>query len=92
MAALTLLLYDYVPDIVERRVPHRDSHLALLRRLHDDGRCVAAGAFGDPPAGAAFVFRSAASAEGFVRSDPYVAAGLVTAHRIEPWTVVVGEL
>lgn len=26
-----LLLYDYVPDILERREPHREGHLALVR-------------------------------------------------------------
>ena len=29
----SLLLYDYVDDIVERRAPFRDAHLALVRDL-----------------------------------------------------------
>jgi hypothetical protein len=32
------------------------------------------------------VFR--ADADAFAREDPYVAAGLVTSWRVEPWTVV----
>ena len=51
---LQLLHYDCVPDILERRAPHRQSHLA--------------------PAGP---------------WNPYVAAELVTAWRVEPWNVVV---
>ena len=49
-----------------------------------------AGALGDPPRGALFGFAvdDPARVEEFVAADPYVAAGLVTAHRIEPWTVV----
>src|SRR5437764_16740 len=47
-----LLIYDYVPDIVERRGPHREAHLAYARSWKEDGRIVAAGATGDPPSGA----------------------------------------
>jgi uncharacterized protein len=85
-----LLFYDYVPDIVERRAPHREAHLAHARRWKDDGRIVMAGALGDPPHGAAFVFRvdGPAVVEAFVEADPYVAAGLVSAWRVEPWNVV----
>ena len=33
----SLLLYDYVDDIVERRVPFREAHLALVREAHEQG-------------------------------------------------------
>jgi uncharacterized protein len=86
-----LLFYEYVPDIAERRGPHREAHLALARRWKEEGRLVMAGALGDPPHGAVFVFRAdgPAAAEEFVAADPYVSAGLVTAWRVEPWNVVV---
>jgi len=85
-----LLLYEYVPDIVERRGPHRPDHLALVRRWKDDGRIAIAGALGDPPRGAAFAFRVAdqAEVEQFVADDPYVAAGLVANRRVEQWNVI----
>jgi uncharacterized protein len=83
---LELLHYDYVPDILERRVSHREAHLALIARWKDEGRLVMAGPVGDPPHGGLFVMRE--GAESFVGEDPYVAAGLVTAWRVEPWTVV----
>jgi len=86
---LQLLHYEYVPDIVERRAPHREAHLALAGRWKEDGQLVMAGAVGDPPSGALFVLREGADAEAFVREDPYVAAELVTAWRVEPWNVVV---
>ena len=57
--ALYVLVYDYVPDILERRAPHRDAHLDLVRRLHDEGIIVMAGATGDPVDSALVVFRSA---------------------------------
>lgn len=84
------LFYDYVEDIVERRAPHREQHLALLNEWRADGRIVMGGALGDPPHGALLVFRveDAAQVEQFVAADPYVANGLVTARRVEPWAVV----
>jgi uncharacterized protein YciI len=86
-----LLLYDYVEDVVEKRAPHRERHLAYARRFKDDGRLVMAGAIGDPPHGAALVFRvdDPAEVEAFADGDPYVEAGLVTARRVEPWNVVI---
>jgi uncharacterized protein YciI len=88
--ALTALAYDYVPDMLERRAPHREAHLALVDEWSDLGELAIAGALGDPPHGAFFGFAvdDPARVEEFVAADPYVAAGLVVAHRIEPWTVV----
>jgi hypothetical protein len=85
-----VLHYAYVEDIVERRGPHRDAHLALIRRWHDDGRVPMAGAVGDPPHGGLIVFRvdDPAQVRAFVDEDPYVANGLVADWRVEPWNVV----
>ena len=85
MDQLTVLFYDYVENILELRGPHRERHLALLR----EQGCVMAGALGDPPHGAAIVFNSAEEAEAFRATDPYVEHGLVTASRIEPWTLAI---
>jgi len=86
---LAALEYTYVQDVLERRAPHREAHLALLRRRHEEGSLVMAGATGDPVGGALIVFRDAAAAAAFAEEDPYGAAGLVAAQRIVPWTVVV---
>jgi len=85
------LLYDPAPDYLERRKPFREEHLTLVRRLHQQGRLVMAGAF-DPPDGALLVFRvdGLAEVEAFVKSDPYVKNGVVTGWRVREWTVVVG--
>lgn len=87
-----ILLYTYVPDILEKREPHRPAHLASLRDLHASGTVVMAGATGDPVDGAAIVFRapSPETAADFAETDPYVVNGLVTSWRVVPWTVVVG--
>ena len=85
-----LLLYDYVEDMGSRRGPYRADHLARIAAEQEAGRVVMAGALGDPPAGAAIVFRgvSPGFVEEFVRADPYVLAGLVTQWRVERWSLV----
>jgi uncharacterized protein YciI len=83
-----ILFYDYVDDILERRGPYREAHLA---RIRDESRIVMAGALGDPAHGAAIVFgpdATVAEIGAFAEADPYVTAGLVRASRIEPWNVV----
>lgn len=85
-----ILFYDYVDDILERRGPYREGHLAGICAEREAGRLVMAGAVGDPPHGAVIVFGGVEpeAIETFARSDPYVEAGLVTAWRVEPWNVV----
>ncbi len=90
MADHSILFYEYVEDMAQRRAPHREAHLKRIAAEREAGRVVMAGALGDPPHGAAIVFRDTPhqQIEEFVGNDPYVAAGLVTAHRIERWSVV----
>jgi uncharacterized protein YciI len=85
-----LLFYDYVEDILDRRGPHREAHLERIRAAKERGHVALAGALGDPPHGAAIVFRDVApeQIEAFAREDPYVEAGLVRDWRIEPWRLV----
>ena len=87
----TLLLYEYVDDIIERRGPYRDAHIALLQQLKDSGTILMAGAVGDPVSGAAIVFNPCDPAEvgEYVLRDPYVVTGLVTTWKALRWTVVV---
>lgn len=85
-----LVFYDYVADIVERRAPYREEHLARLASAKEAGLVVSAGALGDPPTGAAIVVAGdVAAAEALIADDPYVVNGLVTGWRIVPWNVVV---
>ena len=88
-----LLLYDVVPDYVERRAPFRAEHFALAQAAHARGELVLAGALADPVDGAVLVFRgdNPAAAEAFARADPYVRNGLVTRWRVRAWTTVVGD-
>lgn len=84
-----LLLYEYVDDVLERRPPHREAHLAAVQTARDAGHIMMAGAFGDPRSGAALVWRGVdrRAIEAFVTADPYNKAGLLTGWRVEPWSV-----
>lgn len=88
-----LLIYDFVPDYMERRAQYRSEHLKLAWDASARGELLMGGAF-NPPEGGALVFQgdSPAVAERFVAADPYVRHGLVKSHTIRQWTTVVGEL
>jgi len=91
-----LLKYEYLPDILERRDPHRPGHLDLAKRLIAEGTCLYGGPTGDPgmtvPRGALFIFTDEESAKLFAKEDPYMKAGLVTGHSIQEWNVVVQKV
>lgn len=85
-----VLIYDYVDDdVVERRAPHREEHIAMVRERLADGRLLMAGALGDdPPHGGLLVFTDASEAEAFAKADPYVTSELVRSWRVDVWQVV----
>jgi uncharacterized protein len=83
-----VLFYDYVEDVLERRGPYREAHLAAIRAAKEDGRILMAGPLGDPPHGAAIVFADQAAAKSFANADPYVQNRLVTNWRVDTWTLV----
>ena len=87
-----MLLYDYVEDVGDKRAPYRAAHLDLLEGLVRQGEVVMGGAWTDPLDGAAIVFKAQdrSAVEAFVRTDPYVANGLVTSWRVREWNVVIG--
>ena len=87
-----LLQYDYVDNVVERRAPYRERHLALVNEYVEKGGLVLAGAYAEPVDGAVLVFKTdeRAKVEEFAIQDPYVKNGLVTEWRIREWTVVAG--
>jgi uncharacterized protein YciI len=97
LSAWYLLLYDVVPDYLERRVPLREEHLRLVREAHARGEIAMAGAHDDPTDdvfdGVVFVFKTGdrAVVQRFADTDPYVKNGLVTRSRIRRWNVVIGE-
>ncbi len=88
-----LLIYEVVPDYVERRGAFRDEHLAMAWKAQAKGQLILAGALANPADGAVFHFRgdSPVVAEEFAKDDPYVRNGLVTRWRVREWKTVVGD-
>lgn len=89
------VLYTYVENMLEKRVPHRPQHLALCQSLQDEGILLLGGALGNPPTDALLVLRARSAEEveeRLVSQDPYCKSGLVTSYKILPWTVVIGSV
>lgn len=85
-----ILFYDYVDDLLERRAPFREAHLAAIRAARERGEVGLAGAIGDPPHGGVIVFQGVSPEEidAFARQDAYMEAGLIRDYRIERWNLV----
>ena len=88
-----LLLYTYVPDILERRPQFRGAHVKYARESVARGELVLGGAFADPVDGAVLFFSAPSKGvvEAFAKSDPYVTGGLVTKWKVREWTTVIGK-
>lgn len=88
-AVYTVVLYEYVDNMLERRKPHREAHLARLDEAKARGELLNAGAFGDADS-AVLVFAPGmeAKAQAFADGDPYVLADLVPSRRVTTWNVV----
>jgi uncharacterized protein YciI len=87
-----LLLYDLVPEYMERRAPLRGAHVRHALQYVERGELVLGGALADPADQAVLLFKgdSPQGAETFAKSDPYVLNGLVRSWRVRSWTTVVG--
>ena len=89
-----LLMYEFVPNYLERRPLHRSEHLRLAWQAHERGELVLAGALAEPADSAVLLFEGESSdaARAFAEADPYVKAGLVTRWSVRPWTTVIGAM
>ena len=87
-----ILFYNYVDNIIEKRVSFREAHLALATSFVESGELLLGGAFANPADGAILIFKveNKVQVEAFVKQDPYVQNDLVTSWNIREWSVVVG--
>jgi uncharacterized protein YciI len=88
-AVYTVVVYEYVDNMLERRKPHREAHLERVHATKARGELVNAGAIGEAER-AMFVFAPGTDdrARAFVERDPYVLAGLVSEWTVTTWNVV----
>ena len=82
----TLLLYEYVDDIIERRGPYRDAHLALLQQLKDSGTVLACfpaleASLGATLTGLPYLGATASAARGHPQGASLASAGRVAGMR-----------
>lgn len=88
-----LLFYELSDDYVARRTELRKVHLEKAWAASERGELVLGGALANPVDGAILLFKggSAAVAEDFAKTDPYVLNGLVKRWYVREWTTVAGE-
>ncbi len=88
-----ILFYKTVDNYIEKRAKYREDHLRLAKEANDNGELILAGAFDNPPDGAALIFESNSpeAAENFAKNDPYVKNGLIKEWYVRPWNVVIGD-
>ncbi len=91
MAKTFMLTYAYVPEMAERRQPHRAAHLAHLQAAGERGLLLLAGAFADPVDGALLVCEADDPGQlyAWLANDPYNLAGLIRATLVRELNVVV---
>jgi uncharacterized protein YciI len=80
--------YDMAPDALPKIMTHFAEHRARIDAFHAQGVLIAAGPLGDPPTGAMAIFTTRAAAEEFIKGDPFVTNGLVSAWRLLEWKEV----
>ncbi len=88
-----LLIYELVPDYVNRRAPLRAEHLRHAWASDGRGELVLGGILTDPVDRAVLFFKgdSPDAARRFAETDPYVLNGLVAKWEVRQWVTVAGE-
>jgi uncharacterized protein YciI/heme-degrading monooxygenase HmoA len=88
-----LLFYEVGDDYVAKRAEFRGAHLKKAWEASERGELILGGALVDPVDGAVLLFEgnSAAVAEEFARTDPYVTSGAVKRWYVREWLTVAGE-
>jgi len=91
----TFAVFTYfVENVAEKRVPHREAHLAHLRELHAAGTLLLGGALLDPMDAGLLILRaeSKETVDAILASDAYAQNGIWTKIVVREWNVVVGNL
>ena len=88
-----LLIYELVPDYVNRRAPLRAEHLRHAWASNGRGDMVLGGILTDPVDRAVLMFQgeSPDAARRFAEQDPYVLNGLVARWEVRQWVTVAGD-
>ncbi|GLI02505.1 hypothetical protein Pa4123_77830 [Phytohabitans aurantiacus] len=87
-----LVIYQYVPDMEQRRTESRPAHIAWLKERAEAGRLILAGATLDPVDSAVLIVRGEdiLAVRRMLLDDPYAAANLIVGVTVRPMGVAVG--
>jgi uncharacterized protein YciI len=87
-----IVTYQYVPEMADRRAPHRPDHLAWLQGLAAAGRLLFAGATLNPVDTGYLVFRGEDTYDvrRLLLDDPYAKADLIVGVTVRPMGVAIG--
>jgi uncharacterized protein YciI len=90
---LYALKYEYVENIVEKRTPYREAHIAHFMKQVQNGNIILGGSIDQPPTAGLTIVRNLTEkeVEQIAKQDPYVINGLVTKYTIKPFLAVVGD-
>lgn len=93
MSTHYLLFYQYTPDYLQKREPHRAEHLRKGWEAVERGELILGGVLDNPGNSAALLFSvdSPQVIEDFVKNDPYFKAGIIEQWQIRPWSTVIGN-
>ena len=87
MAERFVLWGTYCEDVLSKRAPFREEHLARLQQLKEAGSLVTLGPTKDlTRVFGVFEADSAEAAEALVKADVYWRKGIWTSVEIHPWT------
>ncbi|HEV7664525.1 MAG TPA: YciI family protein [Chloroflexota bacterium] len=86
------MMYQYVPDMAERRGPYREAHRARLRQANADGFLVVGGSYDHPADAALLIVRATdmAAVYAWAGQDPYHQGGLITSVSVREFNLAFG--
>jgi uncharacterized protein YciI len=87
-----LLTYNYVPDMVNKRAPHREAHIAYAKAFESKGLLLG-GALQNPVDSGVLLFDSdETSVKTYAENDPYMKNGLITSYSVREIMLAFGSI
>ncbi len=86
-----VMLYEAVPDFMEKAKENLAAHRARLDAFHARGVLLMAGPLTEPAGNALGVFTTKEAVEEFVAGDPFVMNGVVAKVTISEWMEVLAD-
>ena len=83
------MFYEVSAEGLSKAMVNYPAHRARLDEFHARGVLLMAGPLGNPSEGALGVFTHREAAEEFIKGDPFVLNGVVSAWRVVDWNEVL---